>query len=179
MAAIIPQKKTYDRILAEGLGLKGQSHDKVAGGATTTTGSQRVYYRAVPLRAGDVVSSATVLVDTAAASATLAKVGLYDAAGARLAISSDFSSSLSGTGFITGTFTAAYTVPTDGLYYLAFLNVAGTGAAIWVASIGSNSKITAAIGASPKHTGQQDSQVDLPATATIAGSGVAIWIGWA
>lgn len=85
-------------------------------------------YTGIELAAGDVVTSIVFTTNTTAgATLTHSFAGLYSAAFGKLAVSADnTAAALAASTEFTFTLTAPYTIPSDGLYYLAFASVGTT-----------------------------------------------------
>ena len=125
-----------------------------------------VYYMAVALLAGEVVTNISVIVNTAGVTMTLSKVGLYDSAFTRLALSADQTTAWESTGVKTIALTSPYTVLTTGLYYVA---IVAKGATIPAFSrTGTVALAAVAIGSGARPFAHQTGQTDLPATGTPA-----------
>lgn len=135
-----------------------------------------VYFGAIGLSAGDVVTRLSINVTTGATVASLSKVGLYASDGTRLAVSADQGASWESAGLKTITLTAAYSVVRSDLYYVAAVSKA---AVLPTISRGaSNANLSASVNSGMLPWGQQTGQTDLPSPATIASGGVYIpWIG--
>lgn len=147
------------------LGYYAETGMRVAASASSVTITQRVYFVGIGLLAGDVVSNIIVACNTINNTPTLTRLGLYSQAGALLASTADASTPFGSTGLKVTAVTTPYTILTDDLYYLAFLNVAATGAALNRLNGGSSAFQASTGGVVPQ--GNQDSQSDLPASATI------------
>lgn len=111
-------------------GCKGATFDRtlVMEVNTTITTTGQVYMELVWLPAGTVVSSIRMWsATTAAGTPTHYNMGLYDTSGNRLATGTDKTSTAWNANTL-GSFTmqSPYTIPTSGLYYIAFSMVATT-----------------------------------------------------
>lgn len=153
-----------------------QAPASAAAGATGVA-----YFMAVGLLAGDVVSNLTVDCGTVGGTMTLVKVGLYDKLGNRLCVSAESSASFASTGtktlpMILQSNGTPFVVPTDDLYFCAFLGVATTVPAL-------SRGVGLAAGQGPGAVGVravQGSQTDLQASHTLAynsGTAVTMWMG--
>ncbi len=172
---------TRDRaqVLRIGQGYFAETYQRPSNQSGSLAATQLLYGMAVGLLAGDVVTNMTVPVQTAGASVTLAKVALYSKTGTLLASSADASASFNSTGLKTVAMSSAYTVPTDDLYYAAFLAVSTVTMPTILRGMGS---VTAAcaggIGSGSPVQVVQTGQADLPSPATfVVGSGNTVWIG--
>src|SRR6185436_2150686 len=110
-----------DRIQAEGQGLKGQNYDRAVVRTTALMIDGTVYYLMAPFKVGEVVTNICVYVQVGGATMTLSKVGLYDLAMARLALSADQTTSWQTAGKKEIALTSAYTVTADGALYMAIV----------------------------------------------------------
>ncbi len=166
-------------LLLSGQGLISQNFDRAASPAGLAGTSGTIYFMAVPLLAGDVVSNISVAVAVAGAGMTLSKLGLYSTAGVLLASSADLGTAWHSQGTKTAAMAVAYTVPTSGLYYAAFLGVTGTTMPTLLRGFSNTLAVAAsAIGSGLAPTGAQKGQTDLVDPATItAASGIAYWVG--
>ena len=97
-------------------------------GSAVTVGG-RLYLAQLNLPANMQLNKMYFNIATAASGATSAQnfAGLYNSSGALVATTSDLTTAIgTNTGYITGTLTATYTVPTAGVYYYAIYFNAGT-----------------------------------------------------
>jgi hypothetical protein len=130
MPAFAPQKKTRADILltARGLITESFSHISATVAALTPT-SGRVYWSAIGLRAGDVVTNihvnATGVYTLGGGTISMVKVGLLDTSGTVLKASADVQAAYTSTGVKTHALASTYTAPADGAYLCAILYVAG------------------------------------------------------
>lgn len=146
------------------------------GNATILT-SQKLEGALLGLYAGDVITGVTVGVSVNSASLTLSRVGLYNTGGTLLASSSSSATALDAAAGSRPKipFSATYTVPTDGAYYAAILQVGTTPATL---TRGINNNTNDRLGDSSKFFSYvaQTGQADLPASATFAQEILALWI---
>jgi hypothetical protein len=159
-----------------GLGYKGEVFDKSDISSTLAFTSGDLRAAAAGLLAGDVVANILVDVTAAIQTVTTFRVGLYDSAGNLLASSSNSTSNLS-TGINSFALSSAYTVPADGLYYLAVVIQATT-----MGSLGAASSVTGkggAVGSNPKAAVVLTGQSSTPASISAATeSDQPVWAGW-
>lgn len=143
--------------------------------------SGTVYYTAIALLAGDLVTNLSISVGVAASGLTLSKVGLYSSAGALLASSADQGVSWQTTGIKTIALAAPFPVLVSGIYYVALIAVGTTPPSIARGGGGGAGTpfLIAPIGAGVWPYVAQLAQGDLPATATFAANtgALAIWMG--
>ena len=146
------------------------------GNATILT-SQKLEGALIGLRAGDVITGVAVGVTTNSASLTLSRVALYSTAGALLASSASAPTALDAAAGSRArmAFSATYTVPADGAYYAAILQVGTTPATL---TRGINNNTNDRMGDTSKVYPfvAQTGQADLPSTATFAQEILAFWI---
>jgi parallel beta-helix repeat protein len=137
-----------------------------------------VYYvmLADGLREGDIVTGAVILCTTTAGTLTLSKVGLYDSALDRLALSADQGQTWAVAGKFATAFTAPYTVTADGAHYVGVVAKASSGALPTLGRGSSVTQITTPIGAGVRPSGAQTGQTDLPDPGTIAAGGFGFWV---
>jgi hypothetical protein len=167
-------------LLANGLALKGETFDRnIAGGAfAPTAGDLRGVL--VPMVAGEKVTNLHCHVTAAGSGVTLAKGVIYNKTGATLyAQSADVDSTFnSGTGVKDVPLSAAWTVPTDDVYFVAFVFVGGTSPTILRGTSGisgySSVAPTGGIAASVVNAGQTDA----PSTLTLTATGTVPWFAW-
>ncbi len=90
--------------------------------------SGRYWAHAIGLASGDVLTGAWIYHTAGGAGTTLYKMGLYDAAGNRLAVSANIiANGAIAAAYVFFPFTAPYTVITSGVYYIAVLGLWGGG----------------------------------------------------
>ena len=141
--------------------------------------TQTLYAGLIGLRGGDTATSVVLCSSTAAASLTLAKVGLYSPAGVQLAASATNHTNFNGaTGFISTNLSTPYRMPASGVVYAVILQV-GTTPTTFTRGFAVNSAAWGAIGSSPAVFAHQTGQADLPAPATFttSSSSLPIWFG--
>src|SRR4051812_41502936 len=119
------------QVMMEGLGYYAETCPRSILANATVGVTQRVYYVAVGLLAGDIVSRLSIHITTAAATVSLCKVGLYSKAQALLASSTDQSASWVSAGIKDVTLSlqsngTPLIIPTDDVYYAAILSVGTT-----------------------------------------------------
>lgn len=164
------------QILVTGIGLIAESFPSGAIDATWALVTGKTYFMAVGLCAGDVISNVHLVVNGAGSGTTLAKVGLYDKTGTRLAASADLGTAWHSVGRKTHALATPYTVPADDLYYVAVLHVWTTTAATMPRGAAGGGTETA-IGSNPRTYATEASQTDLDATATLADGERTLWVG--
>lgn len=147
-----------------GMGYYAETVPYLSCGAASVSVTGRLYGVAIGLLAGDVVSNIICAVNVINNTPTLTKLGLYTTGGTLLAGTADASSAFGSTGKKVTALTAPYTVTADGVYYVVFINTAATGASMFRAHGGGNAfqAVTGGVAAMVN----QDSQTDLPASAT-------------
>jgi hypothetical protein len=137
--------KSRADVLSTGLGYITETFPRGLFSTSLTMVSGRIYYNAIGLLEGDVISGLAVELTAAAAALTLAKVALTNKTGTVLAISTDQSAGWTGAAHKDISVITPYTVPSDDVYYLSVLTVfASTAPTIAMQSGGSsiNSNIT-------------------------------------
>lgn len=167
-------------VIQRGQALLTETFPRLNAVANTATVSGTAYFVGVGLLAGDLVRRMHVAVAAGSSAPTLTKCGLYSKTGTLLASSVDESAAFGTATVKTLAMTTPYTVPTDDIYFACFLNVAGTGANMIRTGININAGSYAAITGGVGVLGNQASQTDLPAAATInfaSGSPIPYWIG--
>lgn len=173
-----PAPRALDEINLAGEGLLSQNFDRILCSAGTIMVTQRVYFLLVPLRAGQVVTNAHVIVSTAGSTCTNTQVGLYDTSGTRLAASADLGNSWESTGLKTNAFSAAYTVASTGVYYVALQSVSAVTMPTLYRSPNAGIATAEAVGSGAAIFGAQSTQATLPASATIGGTNMlGYWVG--
>lgn len=160
-------------------GYFAENYQRQGTAAATTPTSGTVYYMALGLAAGDVVTNINLLCNVAGTgfSGVGVKVGIYTKASGLVASSGDVSALFASAGGKICPLTAPYTVPTTDGYFIALLNIGSANLTLHRAGTGlftfgafSGSQIAA---------GFQNTQTDLPATATITTNtnSIAFWVG--
>lgn len=122
-----PPTRTDERMAAQGIFAETLPRSMCQGTTILTAGT--IQGAMVHLRRGDVVQGVAVVVSVVSTGATLVKVCLSDLSGNLLASSADNSAAFNAgpaTLAIKTNFTAPYTVPSDGGYYVEILSVGGT-----------------------------------------------------
>lgn len=141
-----------------------------------------IYFMGLQLYAGTQVSRISIGISTAGTGTSLSKVGLYDSAGNRLALSADQGAAWDSAGLKNIAMTSPYAVPTSGWYYVAFIAKTATTMPTPVVSIATSSVVLGAIGPYNGGTtlrwGVMTGQTDLPSSATIV-AGAAPKVIWA
>lgn len=163
-------------------GLVGESWQAYVNPNSSVLVSQTVYATLVPLQAGVTATSIVFCVNTAGSGTvpTAFYGALYSTAGVRLAVtaSSQSSTSLTTTGYQSLAFTAAYVVPTAGVYYAALLENGAFGttalALIRTATAGVQG---GAYGANVAPVVKQTGQATMPAPATFVAGDITFWMG--
>lgn len=167
--------KSRDDLRLVGQSILSEPYPRTSVSSQTILTSQRLEGVRVGLLSGDVVTGVAFHVQTASASLTVAKVGLYSAAGTLLASSADFSGTLNGaTGLIQGAFSSTYAITSSADYVVALLNVGTTPATLYRSS--NVSALVAGAGTIGHGWVSQTGQADLPASATFAAGNVAYWM---
>lgn len=162
------RRSLMEAALGEITGTYDRSLPTVAGLPT----SQLPYYVPVYLRAGEVISNISLHVSAFTTGATNFYVGLYSAAGARLAVSADSAGSIASTGQKTIALSASYTVLDSGLYYVGILNNGGNFQFLRQAS-STAAKVGA--GSFPYAQDTNAASTTLPTTASMAAGTSAFW----
>lgn len=124
MAVYVPQKKDRTQLAVTAQALIVETPGLLACVNATAPATQAAFGALVGLRAGDAVTGILLRNSTAAAGTapTTARFGLLDATGKVLVLSANANAAASwGVGPIQFAFTAPFTVPADGGYYLAFV----------------------------------------------------------
>lgn len=171
-----PQFVDAEDGLTVGLGYLAQTFPRNNANATALVlTTQRVQAGSIGLKAGMVLTGAVICVTgAAAAGATYSAIGLYNSSDALVAVTANTAEHFASAGSIKLAFTATYTVPTTGIYYIAALTVnAGTNPSVLRGS-GLAGTDTATSGAEVSHW-QQATQSTLPSTATPAATTPCIW----
>jgi hypothetical protein len=134
--------------------------------------SGTIYYFGIPLLAGDMVTNITIAVSVAGTVMTLSKVGLYDSAGNRLALSADQGTNWQSSSQKTIAMITPFVVITSGLYYVAAIAIGTTQPGLVRGSAGSAATggWISPIGAGQLLAGIQVAQTDLVNPGTITAS---------
>lgn len=163
------------KLVAEGLVSENFARSLASTGSVMTDGT--VYYLAVELKAGDLVTNCHVIVSSAGATVTLSKLGLYDKSLARLALSADQGTAWESTGLKTAAMGTPYRVLVDDLYYVAAISKA-TGTLPTLLRNTAQALGSPVVGSGVRDYGNQTGQTDLPSPGTIGGSApIGYWVG--
>lgn len=135
----------------------------IAGAAAAVDGT--VYFTSIGLLAGELVSAIAANIGAAGSGFTLAKMGLYDRLGNRLAVSADQGSAWTAAGLAEAQMIAPYRAPAPDVYYVAL--VAKASGMPTVVSVAGASQSFTRSAASPI-CALMLTQTDLPAVATYA-----------
>jgi hypothetical protein len=163
--------------VSDGLIAQTFARSAMTGGTILVGGT--AYFSSMPLAAGDVVSSIVICVTTAGVAMTLSKVGLYDTAGNRLAVSADQGTAWETSGYKAAAMTTPYTVPTTGVYYTAVIAAGGTNAIVGRTAMVIPAVSGMALSPGAVLFGSETGQTDLDPTATITASSTSFyhWMG--
>jgi hypothetical protein len=159
-----------DAVMLKARGLLAETYPytNVVGVTAMVTGT--VYYSAIPLLAGQVINSFATYIQAAGTSMTLAKIGLCDLNGNRLAITADQSTNWQSVGNKLAAALVPYVVPVSGMYYHAqFGTTGGTMPSLSRGSSGVGAD-GSAIGTGAKLFGSMTGQTDIPAAGVITSS---------
>jgi hypothetical protein len=166
-----------EAVRMRGQGYYAETLQKGSGNTQTVTTSGTTYCVGIGLLAGDVVTNISVLLNTVPVAPTLTKVGIFTKAGTLLGASADASAAFATLGLRTTALTSPVTITADDYYYLAFLNVAGTGAALVRGGGGLNINTYNGVSGSFS-AGVQTSQSDLGSGAiTLGAAPFYFWFG--
>ncbi len=166
-----------DQKIREATGYYAETFPALAFQSTGALSTGAVYFTPLYLFAGEVVSNLIVNVAAAGVGVTLYKVGLYDTAGNRLAVSAESSASVGTAGDKALAMLSAYPVTADGAYVTAVLGVTGTSNPTVARASGITRSLLA--GSTFTSAGIQTGQTDLQASHTISwtsGSAVGVWV---
>lgn len=165
-----------EQVNLDAQGMVAQTFDRVAVDGFTALSDQRLYLTLIPLRAGQVLTNAVIIITVAGGTLTLGKIGIYDSAFNLVAETANQTTEWETTGTISTALTTPYTVPSTGGYYAAIVSSGTTRPTV---AHGKASATTAeAVGSGLKPHGIQGSQTDLPDDASISGGQMPIWIGF-
>ena len=163
------------RLAAEGL--IAETFDRRTAQGNSQMADGAVYYLGLPLMAGQVVTSIAIVVGTAGTGLTLSKVGLYDSAMNRVALSAEQGSSWQSTGVKVVALTSPYTVVASGLFYAAVIAKGTTVPSLLRSLLTTDLAGTALPGALSPH-GAQTGQTDLPNPGAMGAANLrAYWMG--
>jgi hypothetical protein len=173
MPIYIP-RKTRAELQLTGRGIVTESLPQIGAVSTQLLVTQTVYFALVGVRKGDVLTNVVVDVAVAGSSLTLVKGAVYAADGTQLAVTADSKASFSSTGIKTMALSSPYTMPADGIVYLAILAVGTTPPTLLrgASQIGS----TDPVGSGSRPAGAQTGQSDIPTTATVGTSSIGLWL---
>lgn len=170
-----PSPSTPSTLAAQGL--LAETYSRIANITQALLTGGRVYYALIALPEGETVTGLCQIVQTAGVAMTLSKIGLYDIAGNRLAISADQGAAWESIGLKQVPFTAPLVVPAGDAFYTALVASGGTLPQFFCGSTNAGLAVAAAGGVIPFAT--LSGQVDLtdPAVITAATTPRAIWHG--
>lgn len=156
------------------------NYDSEVAVSTNILTSGTVYVHKVWLPAGLTINNLGFTITTAGSGLTASQnfIGLYTAAGSRVAVSADQSGNWTSTGFKSTAMVAGYLVPTSGYYFIGILAV-GTTPPTVASSNGLQTTFNANVtGATLRHAVAATSQTSLPTSITMSGNtstGVSMW----
>lgn len=159
-----------DQRLLRLLGYEDENGPFMCANASSVAGSGRVYVTCSYHFAGEPINGYIMAVNTIPVGCTLAKVGIWNAAGVLLRGSANENGQLGTTGKKKFPLTSQLLIPSDGFYWRGWLNVAGTGTALMRLNGGSGAN-GAVPGVTLAHEGNMDAQVDLPANLVVQSGG--------
>lgn len=154
-------------------GLIAETMERAMTVNTLAPTSGDIYFGLVALRAGDVITNGWIKATAGGATFTQSLMGLYDAAGNRLAVSADFSGALGTAGLKSVAFITPYTVTVEGAYYIAVMIQATTPPTL-IRGTGQTSEL---VGAGIYPFARMVTQNALPVSVTYASASVAFWMG--
>ena len=164
------------QVLRSALGYYAETHPRTGLVNNSIQVSGTIYAVAIGLLAGDVVTNIICSCNTAGATLTLVKLGIYDAAGTLIGVTTDVKAAFASTGAIASQLSTPLTITrTDG-YYAAMITTGTT-----PPTLDRSATAAAAVGAAPggmRLSSTMASQTDLVANATFgAASPIAYWFG--
>lgn len=174
-------EETREQLLVTGQGLIAQVAARELFTNTTAIVSGTIYGSLVGLKAGDLVTNVHLCFSSGFTgfSGVGAVAGIYTSAGVKVAETSDQQALLAAAGFKTFPLTSAYSVPSSGAYYLAFLAItsgAGSVYRITTSAIAANQNVAVGSGVIPH--GVMASQTSLVSSATfVTTNSFAPWMG--
>ncbi len=161
-------------LVARGLQAETASPNSSIGGLAIIDGT--AYYIGVPLLAGTTITGAAIVVTTVGAVLTLSKVGLYDSAMNRIAISADQGTAWQSTGVQAVSFISSALISASGLYYAAVIAKGGATPALF--RTGQSMNLVGAVNAGQAPFGRQTGQTDLPNPGVLSVGGATDPIPW-
>lgn len=164
-----------DQVLRDALGYTGETHPKAGNSTTQAFSSGDARANAIGLIKDDVLTNILFVASGAIQTITTLKVGVWDATGALVASSANYTTNIA-TGVFSLALSAPYVVPATGLYYLGVIIVATTMGSL--ASGGTAVSKNDAVGSHPKQSLTKSGQTDLPAALGTTVSNNSPWFGW-
>src|SRR5882672_9325394 len=141
--------------------------------------SGTLYFQQIFLQAGQVLTTSHINTGFLGVLVTFGKIGLYNTAGALLIATADQGAAWATLGRHSQNFTAPFTVPTTGIYYMGILCLATTTMPRWAAIMSpsvNNVGLGEALAGKPLYYGSQTGLTDLPNPMTVAiGTAPAKW----
>lgn len=171
------QQSVRRALLAESEGLLVQSFPRQAAGLSNLMIAGTVYFAALPLLAGDLITNVCVIVTVGGVAVALSKVGLYDKLGNRLGLSTDQGTSWESTGAKEIPLITPYPVLSDDVYYAAAVSAAGTLPRLYTGA-GTSGFGYVAFGGGTVPYAAQTGQIDLPASAVLGTGTICPWFGF-
>lgn len=149
----------------EQAGVKSEPFPRSIGPGSQGGTNGQIVLVAIALQAGDVITGIMFEQDTLPTTTTLFKVGLYDSTFTRVAVSNDASAAVIAgpVGLRTVAFTGPYTVPTDGIYYAAMIQVGSTVSLNYMVASGDGANQMKAVNGGKALAGAVNAQADLVA----------------
>lgn len=170
-----PPMPAQSDVRLAGLGIIAETFPQVVIAGSTIMIDGTVYWMAIPLQAGQVVTGAVIAISTGGAGVSLSKLGLYDSAINRLALTADQGAAWNSSGLKQAAFTAPYTVPVTGIYYFAMVAKTATTMPTPWRGVASGTGAAGLTG-KPAPYGTQQTQTDLPNPGTLgATSAIGYW----
>lgn len=159
-----------------GRGYTGETYplDAVVTSVAVTSGDCRA--TAVGFLAGDKITNVIFLTWSAISTVTTLKVGLFDSSGNLLASSANSTTNAAASTLASYALSAPYTIPADGLYYLAVVIVATTPGQLGMSGAGTGKE--SAIASAAKGAVVKSGQSDMPASLGTSQTDSPVWFGW-
>jgi hypothetical protein len=171
--------KSGERLLAEFGGTVAQAGRPGEFNITALLATQSVYYTAVVLEAGQVVTGHHIHVRTAAASLTLASCALFNSALTQVAITADFSATINtvaNSSFYIP-YTGTYTVTATGVFVMAQLYVGTTPPTILKCTTNAGIADVGFKSGGTRQFGIQTGQATMPTTGAISAANEMMYQG--
>jgi hypothetical protein len=157
--------------------LFNQNYDRQLSRVGALAVTQTVYFMALGLRAGDVVTNLSTVITTGGTTVTIGRMGIYTKTGTRLGFTTNQTTAWESAGVKTQPMSPVLTIPSDDGYYVALVAVSAVTMPTYLVA-NSTASQNAVVGSGMFPFGVLTGQSDLPSSATVVvgAAPLAIWV---